>query len=361
MNTPNFFNNDWMNTQREYWENINKMTQSMMDQPPKENFNPWHESINQFWTMFKPQAPDNIQSVMENLMNQGKAMHQFAEPFLKTGGSKKDLFSQMVDGFQEWQKKLEESSGGLFESNHLSPMMQSPVEFWNKFTDGTAFKPMTEAFNMEQFNPAALGYQREKQEKVQKLFQLQGRYMQTMQEYQKFFIEITPESIERFKENYEDQQLNNRAPETFRELYNLWISSSEEVHSEQVMTPKYLKLHGKLVNQLMLVKQQWNALSDDMLQQFNIPTRKDLDGALKQQVVLKRENRRLKQQINELSGLASEVEALKKSFAELENQNSVDIPSQSSAVVKKAPLKKRAPRSTKKPAVSPSTTQSSSK
>jgi len=55
------------------------------------------------------------------------------------------------------------------------------------------------------------------------------------------------------------------------------VDCCEEVYAEYVMTDKYVKVHGDMVNSLMAVKQQGRKMMDDTMGSLNMPTRREID------------------------------------------------------------------------------------
>ena len=73
------------------------------------------------------------------------------------------------------------------------------------------------------------------------------------------------------------------------------------------MTDEYQVVYGDLVNALMELKQGINAELDTVYASANLPSRKELNAAFEKQQIMRRENRALRKQVEEL---ARKVDAL---------------------------------------------------
>jgi class III poly(R)-hydroxyalkanoic acid synthase PhaE subunit len=83
--------------------------------------------------------------------------------------------------------------------------------------------------------------------------------------------------------------------------------SCEEVYGEQVMTPEYAGIHGRLVNALMATKKHFSQMVDENLGALNMPTRSEIRTLQDRLQETRRENKQLRQ---ELEQLQDKLEAL---------------------------------------------------
>ncbi len=76
---------------------------------------------------------------------------------------------------------------------------------------------------------------------------------------------------------------------------------NEQVYAKFAMTDEYQVVYGDLVNALMALKQGINAELDSVYASANLPTRKELNAAFEKQQEMRRDNRALRKQLQELS------------------------------------------------------------
>ncbi len=87
------------------------------------------------------------------------------------------------------------------------------------------------------------------------------------------------------------------AIDTLQALFDLWVDACEEAYAERVFSEEYARVHGQLVNSLMAVKKQGQALVDETLGMFNVPTKEDISTMQEGFQDLRRELRALRSQL----------------------------------------------------------------
>jgi hypothetical protein len=131
------------------------------------------------------------------------------------------------------------------------------------------------------------------------------------------------------------------------------VQSCEEVYADQVRTPRYAQLHGRLVNALMALKRHQGMMVDEALGAMNMPTRAELRTLQDRVQEDRRENKRLRL---ELEALAEKVEKLgQQAVVSASAQPPARRSAGTGAPAKKAPARrkvaaKRAPAASPKPA-----------
>jgi class III poly(R)-hydroxyalkanoic acid synthase PhaE subunit len=166
--------------------------------------------------------------------------------------------------------------------------------------------PHTEG--IERFLSApGLGYMREEEGQYKKLLQRVAEYQRALADYMRFFSNLGLLSANRLREKVQELAEEGRQIESARGLYDLWVGSSEEVYGEQVMTPEYAKIHGRLVNALMAVKQKLSQMVDETLGGLNMPTRRELRTL----------QDRLQESRREYKALRAEMELMKEQMTAL--------------------------------------------
>jgi class III poly(R)-hydroxyalkanoic acid synthase PhaE subunit len=213
---------------------------------------------------------------------------------------------------------------------------EMPYDNWQRMVSSLSLVPGDLLRNMphndgiERFLSApGLGYMREEEGQYKQLMQRVVTYQRALSEYMQFFSNLGMLSANRLREKVQELVDEGKQIDSARSFYDLWVGCSEEVYGEQVMTPEYAKIHGKLVNALMALKQKLSQLVDETLGGLNMPTRRELRTL----------QDRLQDSRREYKALQAEVEMLKEQVMELRKpvkSNSTET----TATVKKAAKKK---------------------
>ncbi|KOR28601.1 hypothetical protein TI03_04360 [Achromatium sp. WMS1] len=112
------------------------------------------------------------------------------------------------------------------------------------------------------------------------------------------------------------EELNTKKTviDSARGVYDLWVSCCEDVYAEQVMTPEYAMLHGRLINSLMSFKHRLTTIVDESLGAMNMPTRAELRTLQDRLQETRRENKKLHQ---EMAALKQAIAALNVNTAQV--------------------------------------------
>ncbi|MCG8427146.1 MAG: class III poly(R)-hydroxyalkanoic acid synthase subunit PhaE, partial [Chromatiales bacterium] len=160
-------------------------------------------------------------------------------------------------------------------------------------------------------------------------------YQRALGDYMRFFSNLGLLSANRLRDKVQALVDEGKQVDSARGLYDLWVSSSEEVYGEQVMTPEYAKIHGKMVNALMAVKQKLSHMVDESLGALNMPTRRELRTL----------QDRLQESRREYKALRAEVELMKEQMMDLRKPSAPaakESAPKAAAPAKKAASKKKA-------------------
>jgi class III poly(R)-hydroxyalkanoic acid synthase PhaE subunit len=215
---------------------------------------------------------------------------------------------------------------------------EMPMDNWQRMvsslslTPGDLLRNMPHNEGIERFLSApGLGYMREQEGQYKQLMQRVMEYQRALTEYMRFFSNLGMLSVNRLREKVQELVDDGGQIDSARGLYDLWVSSSEEVYGEQVMTPEYAKIHGKLVNALMAVKQKLSHVVDETLGGLNMPTRRELRTL----------QDRMQDSRREYKAMLAEMELLKDQVTELRKQGTAgNGAAATSPAVKKTAKKK---------------------
>jgi class III poly(R)-hydroxyalkanoic acid synthase PhaE subunit len=291
MSDSPFWNEDWMKTQQQYWENWTEMSRQAMglEQPAK---SPLESAMDHWWQAVAPATGDFNREFMEKMMKQSKSFFRLAEHYYQNAGESNNWLDAANRTVADLQQMFSGNMENLFSGaetagdDALHKMMafwEMPLDNWQRMVSSLSLLPgdllrnMPHAEGMERFLSApGLGYLREEEGQYKQLMQHVVEYQRALADYMRFFSNLGLLSVNRLREKVQELVDEDKQIDNARGLYDLWVGSSEEVYGEQVMTPEYAKIHGRLVNALMAVKQKLSLMVDETLGGLNMPTRREL-------------------------------------------------------------------------------------
>ena len=241
-----------------------------------------------------------------------KFMQQFQQP--GTAAQKpEDVLQQWIGGMQQ-----------LFHSlMHTQTQHKTPAQAWQSFSDEMIRKmpaywdmiarqshvSQKQDFSTPHFDPfgfaasvPGIGYSREKQEDVQKLWHLWKDHEIALSAYHAEMTKIGLLALNRFQEFLRQPPGEAKPLSSLKDIYTKWVDVCEEVYAHFAMTEEYTKIYGQTVNSLMAFRKQMNAMIDDAAEQMNLPTRKEIDSLHQRMHDMRRENRKLKEAVEKLLG-----------------------------------------------------------
>ncbi|MES9970657.1 MAG: class III poly(R)-hydroxyalkanoic acid synthase subunit PhaE [Candidatus Thiodiazotropha sp.] len=353
MSESAFWNEDWMKTQQKYWENWTDMSRQAlgMKQPAK---SPMESAMEHWWQGLSPGTTDMTRDFMEKMMAQTQSYFRMAEGYYKNAGESESWMDAANRTVADLQKLFSGNMEGVFGNTEaagddaLHKMMafwEMPMDNWQRMISSLSLMPgdllrnMPHGGGLDRFLSApGLGYTREEERQYKQLTQRVVEYQRCLGEYMGFFSNLGLLSANRLKEKIDSLIDEGKQIDSARGLYDLWVGSSEEVYAEQVMTPEYAKIHGRLVNSLMALKQKLGHLVDEALGGLNMPTRRELRTL----------QDRLQESRRDTKAMQAEIELLKEQLIEMRDlatskpEVSTTKTKKSSAPKKKAAAKKRA-------------------
>ncbi|MEJ2692896.1 MAG: class III poly(R)-hydroxyalkanoic acid synthase subunit PhaE [Candidatus Thiodiazotropha sp.] len=322
MSDSPFWNEEWMKTQQAYWEKWTEMSRQAMgvEKPGK---SPLESAMEHWWQGIAPGATDFNRDFMDKMMEQGRSFFRLAENYYRNAGQGESWVDAANRTLADLQQMFSGGAGNFFSGvegsgddalHRMMAFWEMPIDNWQRMVSSLSLMPgdllrnVPHTQGIEQFLSApGLGYMREEEGQYKKLMQRVVDYQRALGDYMHFFSNLGLLSVERLREKVGELVDQGKQIESARGLYDLWVSSSEEVYGEQVMTPAYAKIHGRLVNALMALKQTLSQLVDESLGGFNMPTRRELRTL----------QDRLQESRRESKALRAEMELLKEQMMEL--------------------------------------------
>ncbi len=272
-------NNDWFSAQQQYWDTwLDAQRKSF--QPPASGFQmQWTEFFKEWQNKVSgtPSA-NNTEIFQQYFAKAGEAYMNMLQQFYQGTGQAKP-FEQMT---QEWTDGLQQFFAHAFQTNGAA-FNSKPFDMMG------AADPLGFYASMP-----GLGYSREKQEQMNHLYQQYVEYERKSRDYNAGMAKVGLEAVQKFQEYLANPPKGTDPLKSLKEVYTKWVDVCEEIYAKYAMTEEYTKLYGDTVNALMNFKKQQNKMTDDMMEQFNLPTRQEVDNLHKQVRELKRELAALK-------------------------------------------------------------------
>jgi class III poly(R)-hydroxyalkanoic acid synthase PhaE subunit len=340
-----FWNEDWMKTQQAYWEQWTEMSRQAMglEKPPK---SPLESAMEHWWQGVAPAGSELAGDFMNKMMEQAKHFFRLAENYYQNADESQNWLEAANRTIDELQQMFSGLMQDLFDGagtagddvpHKMMAFWEMPIDNWQRMVSSLSLVPGDLLRNMLHndtierfFSAPGLGYLRQEEGQYKELMQRVVEYQRALAEYMRFFSGLGELSVNRLREKVQELVEEERQIDSARGLYDLWVSSSEEVYGEQVMTPEYVKIHGRLVNALMAVKQKLGHIVDEALGGLNMPTRRELRTL----------QDRLQESRRECKALKAEMELLKEQMMELRKSAPAKVQAEAVPAMKKATKKK---------------------
>jgi len=157
--------------------------------------------------------------------------------------------------------------------------MKATQAWTGVFQDRRTFSPDGGLGNYDPFGFFAtmpgIGYTREKQEEYAKLYRLWHGFEAGNEEIQRVDGHRCIDATQKFHEYVVAPPQDAPPLTSLKGIYGKWVDICEDVYAKHAMTKEYTTLYGETVNALMAFKKQFNKLADDVMNDLNLPTRKE--------------------------------------------------------------------------------------
>jgi len=349
--TDSDWKGDWLKTQQQFWQSwanmvgqsgsnpttigSNPFSPNMGSNPfsPNMGSNPfspdWSQTLDQWWRLVSPQASDPVSEMFERIVETGKNFNKLAEQGFGFGQTQnqEDVIQSWLDnmkkGFEDWSNQISTNKFSLFtDSDSLIPewmgLNKGALEIWDTLANSIGLGGIPDIPGLDKgkvevdrlLKSPALGQWREHQQQLQTIAQLLIEFQEADQVYKLAFAQMSLRSVEALRKRLTNNISSNEEKiSTVRDFYDLWVDVNEEIYSEFAMTDEYQVLHGDFVNSLMALRKETNAFTEKLYKAANLPTRSEINTINKRLQEQRRENIRLKSEINKLaSQIASKTE-----------------------------------------------------
>lgn len=316
---------DWQNAARQYWDGWFDTQRKTMEEQMK-TFSgmqgQWSQVFSQWQDLTAGNAPQPAASAFRDLFTRsGEQYIKMLEQFYQAAGqtrSPEDAVKEWMGGMQKFFETALAMNGQPYDPaaqyrNFTESLMNAGPAYWT-----TAFKaPFFGAQPQQQqhaqtpflFDPfgfyasmPGIGYTREKQEHLNKLYLLFVEYEGGMRKYNTEMTKVGLQALHAFHEYLRNPPEGAPRLESLKSVYAKWVDVCEDVFAKYAMSGEYTAMYGEVVNALMAFKKQLHLIADDMVEQMNLPTRAEIDSLHEKVQELKRDNIRLRKLVEEMLG-----------------------------------------------------------
>jgi len=314
MSNESLFNDNWLKLQRDYWEGLTDMGRKAMGlEDSRAQSNPWQAAMDQWWRTVSPAAPEPARDFMQRLLDQGKSYFGMVEQMtrgLQGADASKGGWDLLSKTFDDMQKAFSgQLSGGDEAVRKMMGFWEMPLDNWQRMMSSLSpMMPGDWLRNMphdavkgnfdRMLSAPGLGYSREEQAQYQDLTRRVLDYQGAFQEYMSFFSQLGFKSVQRMRDFVQARANDGQTIDSARTLYDSWVACCEDVYAEEVATPEYARIHGRLVNAQMALKKRMSVMVDENLGALNMPTRSELRTLQDRLQETRRENKQLRHDLD---------------------------------------------------------------
>jgi class III poly(R)-hydroxyalkanoic acid synthase PhaE subunit len=290
---------------------------------------PLNGLFDNWWSTLKPQPAGELGTVLQRFYDMGKGFMSLADGMFHSSGQEQPdtamdfWMSGMHAALQQWITQVQNNLDVA--TPDLPGISGTTLSTWARFADSVApWLNMSQSYlkdvadghlpggvempgigaAQEQFLRAlsmpGLGYTREQQERIQELARHLLDYHEALRVYKVAFGKTALSSLEAVQKHLRELHAKGEKIESLRALYDMWVDASEEVYAEFAMSDEYQVVYADLVNALMRVRQDMNAMTEQQYRLMNIPTRSEIDTMQHRQQEMRRENRLLRHELEKL-------------------------------------------------------------
>lgn len=221
----------------------------------------------------------------------------------------------------DWQQQVQQLFGGA----------QQPFAQAFQHIDGAGFEGFAGKWHswLQGMQPAetmatgptpAFGQDREQQMQRQALAAAMLESIQASARYQALIQRANTQGMQKLQDKLAEHAEPGRQIESLKALYDLWVDAAEEAYAEIALTDEFREAYGALVNSQMRVRSLQQKQTEQLCQQWGLPTRREMDtlGERLQQVRREARTSRAAAAVDhskEIADLRREVDELRHQLA----------------------------------------------
>ena len=140
--------------------------------------------------------------------------------------------------------------------------------------DGAAANPWSELLQ----RLPALGLLREHADAWRELSAAQAECQRLEQDLRAVLHRVQTDALAMLQRRVQERAKTSEPVATYRDLYDLWVDCGEQVYAEVAHSEAYSRLQAELGNAAMRLRARQQTLLEHLLQQFDLPTRSELNS-----------------------------------------------------------------------------------
>lgn len=337
---------DWRESQHQFWDAWSRLFKQTLDRPaqPSGFAVPWTAALEVWEKALPVVSSEAATEFFGQMIQQAKAYLHVGEEFARlsrtmtevqaSGGDWKSLFETRMEEMQSIFRAAG-SADTMGTLRGMLPAFDLPLDTWirtlsvaNPFPGDFVQTLKPEGLRQASdelhdrigkfLSVPAVGYTREWQEQTQKTARLALDYQRALQEYVHAHGRLGADAVGRFVKKVLEQAEQGKEITTLREVYDLWVDCGEEAYNAFVLTDEYAQIYSDLVNSMLALKHQSQAIVDEVAGAFNLPTQRGFTTVQRRQQELRREIWALRTSLDEaaIDSVGQQISAIREELAE---------------------------------------------
>lgn len=221
----------------------------------------------------------------------------------------------------DWQQQVQQLFGGAQQPfaqafQHIDGAgMEGFAGKWHSWLQG-----MQPADAMASGPTPAFGQDREQQMQRQALAAAMLESMQASARYQALIQRANTQGMQKLQDKLAEHAEPGRQIESLKALYDLWVDAAEEAYAEIALTEEFREAYGAMANCQMRVRSLQQQQTEQLCQQWGLPTRREMDTLGERLQQVRREARASRagtavDRSEEIADLRREVAELRRQWA----------------------------------------------
>ena len=221
----------------------------------------------------------------------------------------------------DWQQQVQQLFGGAQQPfaqafQHIDGAgMEGFAGKWHSWLQG-----MQPADAMASGPTPAFGQDREQQMQRQALAAAMLESMQASARYQALIQRANTQGMQKLQDKLAEHAEPGRQIESLKALYDLWVDAAEEAYAEIALTEEFREAYGAMANSQMRVRSLQQQQTEQLCQQWGLPTRREMDTLGERLQQVRREARASRagtavDRSEEIADLRREVAELRRQWA----------------------------------------------
>ena len=264
--------------------------------------NRWSDQFKGFGDLFGGKLGDTTDAATDRFIGGAKQYLDWVEKFsgqLATGAS-------FPTNAGDWTRLFQGAMGPMGETQNplrdlFSAMAGDGARGFDQFTSGWSNPADLMKGEMQGvLGMPAFGFNRESQERQQRLAVAFMAYQDAMAGYNRLMLDASKRAVEKFQTKLAAREEPGRQVDSLRAVYDLWIDAAEEGYAEVALSDEFRAGYGELVNKQMAVRSLVQGEVERTTGQFGMPTRTEVNSTARRMQEMRREMRALQERLDAL-------------------------------------------------------------